>query len=82
MITITLNNEKKQLNDNLTIAQLLELEGVTAVNIAVAVNNAVVAKTDYESSKLSDGDSVLIIKAFTEDSDAPCGYHSRNHLAR
>ena len=64
MITITLNNEKKQLNDNLTIAQLLELEGVTAVNIAVAVNNAVVAKTDYESSKLSDGDSVLIIKAF------------------
>ena len=63
MITITLNNEKKQLNDNLTIAQLLELEGVTAVNIAVAVNNAVVAKTDYESSKLSDGDSVLIIKA-------------------
>ena len=39
MITITLNNEKKQLNDNLTIAQLLELEGVTAVNIAVAVNN-------------------------------------------
>ena len=64
MITITLNNEKKQLNDNLTIAQLLELEGVTAVNIAVAVNNAVVAKTDYESSQLSDGDSVLIIKAF------------------
>lgn len=64
MITITLNNEKKQLNDNLTIAQLLELEGVTAVNIAVAVNNAVVAKTDYESSKLSDGDSVLIINAF------------------
>ena len=64
MITITLNNEKKQLNDNLTIAQLLELEGVTAVNIAVAVNNAVVAKTDYERSKLSDGDSVLIIKAF------------------
>ena len=64
MITITLNNEKKQLNDNLTIAQLLELEGVTAVNIAVAVNNAVVAKTDYESSKLSDGDSVLSIKAF------------------
>ena len=64
MITITLNNEKKQLNDNLTIAQLLELEGVTAVNIAVAVNNAVVAKTDYESSKRSDGDSVLIIKAF------------------
>ena len=63
MITITLNNEKKQLNDNLTIAQLLELEGVTAVNIAVAVNNAVVAKTDYESSKFSDGDSVLIIKA-------------------
>ena len=64
MITITLNNEKKQLNDNLTIAQLLELEGVTAVNIAVAVNNAVVAKTDYGSSKLSDGVSVLIIKAF------------------
>ena len=64
MITITLNNEKKQLNDNLTIAQLLELEGVTAVNIAVAVNNAVEAKTDYQSRKLSDGDSVLIIKAF------------------
>lgn len=64
MITVNYNNEKLQLQDNANVEQFLKDVKIDAVNIAVAVNGQVVSKPDYASTTLSDGDSILVIKAF------------------
>ncbi len=64
MITVKFNDEQLQLADATTIEQLLKEKKIDAVNIAVAVNGQMVAKPDYPSHALNDGDTILVIKAF------------------
>ena len=64
MITVSYNDEKLQLADGATVEQLLKDKKVEAVNIAVARNGQMVAKTDYADTVLADGDKILVIKAF------------------
>ncbi len=50
-------------SNQLTVAGLLkEIQSQTA-GVAVAVNNKVVRKADWESTKLSDGDQITVITA-------------------
>ena len=63
---ITINNQTKILADHISISvqQLLNMEIPIKQNgIAVAVNNKVVPKNDWEAKTVSDKDIVLIIKA-------------------
>lgn len=64
MITVKFNDEQLQLADATTVDQLLKEKKIEAVNIAVAVNGQMVAKPDYATHKLNDGDTILVIKAF------------------
>ncbi len=62
---ITINDQVKNLPDSpLTIQQLLDMEiPEKQKGIAVAVNNAVVPKADWQTKNILQNDSILIIKA-------------------
>ncbi len=62
---ITINNQVKNVSDqNLTIQQLLDMEiPQKQKGLAIAINNSVVPKTEWETKTISHHDSILIIKA-------------------
>jgi sulfur carrier protein len=57
------NGEVRELADGMTIAALLDELGVPRAGIAVAMNESVIRRADYDSSAIADGDAVEIIKA-------------------
>ena len=59
----TVNGEKRELPDGTTVARLLDLLGAPHAGIAVARNDRVVRRADYEAHALADGDTIEIIKA-------------------
>ena len=58
---ITVNGEKRELGENLTIAEMLENLKLPAERIAVELNREVVRKKDWESVRLNDADKIEII---------------------
>lgn len=64
MISIMFNNEPRETADNTSIARLMEETGMTAPNMAVAINGQVAPKDTWTSTILKNGDSLLVIKAF------------------
>lgn len=59
----TINGEMRELPDGLTVAALLESLGTPRTGVAVARNDRVVRRADYDSHALADGDRIEIIKA-------------------
>lgn len=59
----TINGEARDLPDDLTLGALLELLGTPRAGIAVARNDRVVRKVDYDTHAIEDGDRIEIIKA-------------------
>lgn len=61
---ILLNKESFELKGNATLADLLKSANINEFNgIAIAVNNSVVRKENWNNTMLNDGDKVTIIKA-------------------
>ena len=62
---ITINNQVKNLSDkNLTVQQLLNMEiPDKQKGVAVAINNTVVPRTEWETKSILQHDNILIIKA-------------------
>jgi sulfur carrier protein len=63
MITIQVNDKKQTFSENLTVYQLIEQLNIQTNGIAVAVNNDVVSKPNWEKRELVDQDNILIIKS-------------------
>lgn len=63
MIRIKVNDTPKQVSLNSTLQQLLDQLEVKTKGIAVAVNNNIIKKTDWNHQTLSENDNVLIIKS-------------------
>lgn len=59
----TINGEMHELPDGTTVAALLDDLGTSRSGIAVARNQRVVRRADYETQHIADGDSIEIIKA-------------------
>lgn len=59
----TVNGERRELPDGMTIAALLELLGAPAAGIAVARNDCVVRRGRYTSDCIAEGDRIEIIRA-------------------
>ena len=59
----TINGQLRDLPDELTVSALLELLGSPRAGIAVARNDRVVRRAEYDSDRLRDGDRVEIITA-------------------
>lgn len=61
---IYINDSVVEASDGATLSEVIEANGIEPRGIATAVNGVVVKGSDRESHKLSDGDNILIIKAF------------------
>ena len=59
----TINGEARELPDGTTVASLLETLGTARSGIAVARNQRVVRRAEYETQTIADGDTIEIIKA-------------------
>ena len=59
----TINGEARELPEALTVGALLELLGAPRAGIAVARNDRVVRRVEYDTHAIEDGDRIEIIKA-------------------
>lgn len=62
-MNIELNGEARQLESDLTVADLLHEEGLAQRRVAVEVNGAIVPRGQHASHALRDGDRVEIVHA-------------------
>jgi sulfur carrier protein len=58
---ITLNGEKKQMPDNITVLGLLEFLNVQHQRVAVELNLEIVKKDVYGSTPVKEGDSLEVV---------------------
>ncbi len=61
MITVSINGEKQQLAEALSIAAMMEQLGYTGKGVAVAVNMTFVPIAKYEKTQIHEGDKIDIL---------------------
>ena len=59
---ITINGESKEVNDGMTVAELLQEISTPAVGVAVELNQAIVPRSLHVSTVLQEGDLLEIVK--------------------
>lgn len=62
MISVSLNNEKHQLQENILLSDALQLWGYGNSKIAVAINQTFIPRSAYNQQRLTDGDQIDIVK--------------------
>ena len=60
---IFINDTPTECTENITITQLLVQQEIQPVNIAVAMDDSVVSKANWNTTVLKDGSRIIIIKA-------------------
>jgi sulfur carrier protein len=63
MKTILVNNKAIGVEDNCALSKLPEIIGQNPEGIAIAVNNKVIKREDWERTMLEENAKVIIIKA-------------------
>lgn len=62
-MTINVNNQIYTISENSSIAKLLEQLGVVSNGIAIAVNNEIITKENWNRKVVGEHDVVTIIQA-------------------
>ena len=62
-MNIIVNGESQSLEADANLEQLLEMLGLSGKRVAVEVNRDIVPRSDYNSFKLSDNDTIEIVNA-------------------
>ena len=60
---IFMNDAAVACAESTTVAELLAQEGIAPVNVAVAVEDTVVPKAQWDKTTLTEGARVIVIKA-------------------
>jgi len=60
---IKVNNKQQEISENTSVQQLVEQLNITPNGIAIAINNNVVTKSEWNSKIINNNDDVLIIKS-------------------
>jgi sulfur carrier protein len=60
---IHFNDEPMQCADNLTLAMLLEQISLLKPGVALAINQRIVPREQWETHLLNDGDQILLFQA-------------------
>lgn len=60
---VQVNNKEVELNPDSTLVQLTAQLELTVSGIAIAVNNRMIPRTEWERFSLHENDNVVIIKA-------------------
>lgn len=61
---LTLNDKEITADTGASLADILKLNNISPKGIAVAVNETVVPAAKHDSFTLTEGDDIIIIKAF------------------
>lgn len=61
MITLTVNGKTKELETEMTIHEFLLSQQYQPGQVAVELNETIIAKTDYETTKLKQGDVLEVL---------------------
>lgn len=62
-MTINVNHQSHEIAENSSLSNLLLEMNIMSKGIAVAVNNRVISKSQWEGVKLRDQDQITIIQA-------------------
>lgn len=62
-VKATINGEARDLPDGVTVGALLDALGAVRAGIAVARNERIVRRGEYDSDRIADGDRIEIIRA-------------------
>ena len=62
-MTLTINGNRRTVEDGMTLARLLEAEVATTRGSAAAVDGAVVPRTQWPAYELRDGQTIEILTA-------------------
>lgn len=63
MIQIQVNHDAKEVLKNSNLNQLLETLKISSNGIAVAINNQIITKTEWNTTILNENDAITIIQA-------------------
>lgn len=63
MIDITVNNEPYQFKEAVDLPVLLDQLKIPVKGIAIAINDVVVSRVNWNKTKVRDQDNILVIKA-------------------
>lgn len=63
MVTVLVNENPIEVEENATLTQLLQKVNASVEGIAIAINDEIIAKNTWKSKAIKDNDNVLIIKA-------------------
>jgi sulfur carrier protein len=63
VLTISLNNEKIEVAESLSVILLLEQQGFHNDKIALAINGSFVPRSQYAETAINNGDEVDVIQA-------------------
>ena len=63
MVTVLVNENPIEVEENATLSQLLQKVNASVEGIAIAINDEIIAKNTWESQAIKNNDNVLIIKA-------------------
>lgn len=63
MITVNVNNTVQTFNSPSKLQDLLTQLNISDKGIAIAVNNQIVSKNDWNQRQLAEGENILIIRA-------------------
>ena len=63
MITVYINESSLSIEKSTTVAQLLKKTTTSTDGKAIAINDKIISKTDWETQQFNNNDNVLIIKA-------------------
>jgi thiamine biosynthesis protein ThiS len=62
-MNVIVNGESQSLESGASLGELLVMLGLDGKRIAVEVNRDIVPRSDYDSFKLSDNDTIEIVNA-------------------
>ncbi len=63
MITVNVNNQNHSFKEPVKLHELLEQLNIQASGIAIAINNEIVSKSQWEQTQVEEGSKILVIKA-------------------
>ena len=62
-LELTINGEKRKINDSQNLADLVKELDIQAPNFAMALNQQVVPRSKYESTAIKENDQIEIVHA-------------------
>lgn len=63
IMKIYINREPAEVGESQTLSEILESRGIGPAGVAVAINNRVVPRAAWPSTRLAEGDTLTVIKA-------------------